>query len=198
MKKTLATALTTMFLLTGAQVANAESRLPECIEGVEAIESQPCTTVYEDGIDWDKITTEDTDPIDTESEDWEYEEGLVDWDEEAFVEGDDTSDTDPIDILSEDWSGYVEEEPVVEVATEVQVPTVVEFVAPVQVQVQAPADLEAQAWALWDAVGAEKLLPTDRETRVEFTGYNRTGFPYLQANMITVWDDRGNHYLFTF
>lgn len=59
------------------------------------------------------------------------------------------------------------------------------------------ATLEAQAWAQWDAVGASALLPS-HATRVTFSGFNTTGFPYLTANMITVWDTAGNHYLFTF
>lgn len=69
------------------------------------------------------------------------------------------------------------------------------LVAPVVAPV---ATLEAQAWGMWDAVGAASLLPADVATEVHFVGYNTTGFPFLEANHITVWDNAGNHYLFQF
>lgn len=52
-----------------------------------------------------------------------------------------------------------------------------------------------QAWALWDAVGASSLLP-DSPVMVAYAGHSLTPFP-LTADTITVWDNAGNHYLFT-
>lgn len=60
-----------------------------------------------------------------------------------------------------------------------------------------PADVAGAAWMMFDATGAASLLP-NHDTRVELIGHNKTGFPYLTANMITVWDMQGNHYLFSF
>lgn len=55
---------------------------------------------------------------------------------------------------------------------------------------------EAEAWALWDAVGASSLLP-NAETRVVYSGHSLTPYP-LMPGTITVWDAYGHHYLFTF
>lgn len=73
-----------------------------------------------------------------------------------------------------------------------------DYIAPVVEQAGTlPADLEAQAWALFDAVDAEVLLPETKWARVEFIGWNQVGFEPTE-NTITVWDNMGNHYLFQF
>lgn len=54
---------------------------------------------------------------------------------------------------------------------------------------------EAHAWELFDSTNAWSLLPY-AHTRVEYAGWSP--YPYtVDAHTVTVWDEHGNHYLFT-
>jgi hypothetical protein len=197
--------LSLLLLLTGASVASATSILPPCVHEDCSVGTNPDgSTIYQDGY-WDAQNRGNglgqsfymVDGVVTPTDGAPVVQSCT----EGYGLAEDGSCL-PLGYWDTTTPELAQASPAQAVET-AYVPTPITYVPAPELATTPDystpelATLEAQAWAQWDAVGAASLLPS-HATRVTFSGFNTTGFPYLTANMITVWDTQGKHYLFTF